>query len=116
MPFALLFFSVVFVICFYSVGKMVQEVNYHNYQMEWLKTSYLIDTGTRAAISMLDDGDIPETNGEWIYYNGTITYDIKPLEGEFYQISFIIQTDHKVNRETIIYSTEAKKVVDWLDK
>ena len=115
MPVALVFFSVIFVICFYSVGKMVQEVDYHAYQMEWLKNSYLGDTGTRTAISMVDGG-IQETKGELVYYNGTITYDIKPFKGEFYQISLVIQTDHKVSRETIIYSTKAKKVVDWLDR
>lgn len=113
MPVALLFFSVIFVVCFYSIGKMTQEVTYHKFQMEWLKTTYLGDVGTNAAISMLDDGHIPETKGEWVYYNGRINYHIKPLEKGFYQISLVIQTDHTVRRETITYSTEAEKVVNW---
>lgn len=115
LPVALLFFSVIAVVCFYSIGKMAQEVNYHKFQMEWLKTSYLGDVGTNAAISMLDDGDIPETKGEWVYYNGRITYHLKPLEKGLYQISLVIQTDHTVRRETITYSTEAEKVVKWTD-
>lgn len=115
MPVALLFFSVIFIICIYSIGNMTQEVNYHKYQTEWLITTYLGDTGTHAAILMLEGDGIPETKGEWIYYNGRIAYHIKPLERGFYEISLDIQTDHKVRRETITYSTEAKKVVKWLD-
>ncbi len=115
MPVALLFFSVIFIICFYSTGKMVQEVNYHKYQTEWLKTNYLVNTGTHTAISMLGDGSIPETKGKWVYYNGSIAYHLKPLESGFYEISLVIQTDYTVKRETITYSTEAKKVVKWLD-
>ena len=115
MPVALLFFSVIFVICFYSIDNMGQEVNYHHFQMEWLKKSYLGDIGTRAAISMLDTGDISETKGEWIYYNGTITYDLKPIGKGNYQISLVIQTDHRVSRETIIYSSTAKKVLKRSD-
>jgi hypothetical protein len=111
MPIALLFFSVIFIISIYSIGKMVQEVNYHKYQTDWLKISYLGDTGTKAAISMLGDGGIPETKGEWVYYNGSIAYHLKPLENELYEISLDIQTDHTVRQETITYSTEAKKVV-----
>lgn len=115
MPVALLFFSVMFIICFYSVGKMNQEVTYHKYQTEWLKTTYLGDAGTNIALTMLDDGDLRETKGEWVYYNGSIDYHLKPLENGIYQISLVIQTDHTVRRETIYYSTEAKKVVKWLD-
>ena len=115
MPVALLFFSVIFVVCFYSIGNMSQEANYHHFQMEWLKKSYLGDIGTRAAISMLDNGDIPETKGEWVYYNGTIIYDLKPMGEGIYQISLVIQTDHKVSRETIIYSSRAKKVMERSD-
>lgn len=114
MPVALLFFSVIFIICMYSIGNMGQEVNYHKYQTEWLITTYLGDTGTHAAILMLDDS-VPETKGEWIYYNGRIGYHIKPLERGFYEISLDIQTDHTVRRETITYSIEAKKVVKWID-
>ncbi len=115
MPVALLFFSVIFIICMYSIGNMAQEVNYHKYQTEWLITTYLGDTGTHAAILMLDDDSVPETKGEWIYYNGRIGYHIKPLERGFYEISLDIQTDHTVRRETITYSIEAKKVVKWID-
>ena len=113
MPVALLFFSVVFVICFYSVGKMTQEVKYHRYQIEWIKNSYLGDIGTDAAISMLDDGHLPETKGEWVYYNGRINYHIKPIDKGFYQITLVMDTNQKVSQETIIYSPVEDRVIKW---
>ena len=111
LPISLFFFTVIFVICFIAVSSFKNDVNYHAYQINGLRYSFLLNTGTREAIRLADAGLYRETNGEWLYYNGKIKYEIIP-EGEgVYRITLKITTDQTVRESLITYSAAKKKVM-----
>lgn len=111
LPISLLYFTVIFVICLIAASSFKNDVNYHSFQMNGLRYSFLLNTGTKEAIRIADRGISRETNGEWLYYNGKIKYEIIP-EGEgVYRITLKITTDQTVRESLITYSAAKKKVM-----
>ncbi len=111
LPVSLLFFTVIFVICLLAAGSFKNEVNYHALQMNGLRYSFLLTVSTKEAIRIADSGLSKETNGEWLYYNGKIKYQIIPQGERVYQIILTITTDQTVRESSIMYSASKKKVL-----
>lgn len=111
LPVSLLFFTVIFVICLLAAGSFKNEVNYHALQMNGLRYSFLLTVSTKEAIRIADSGLSKETNGEWLYYNGKIKYQIIPQGERVYQIILTITTDQTVRESSIMYSAAKKKVL-----
>ena len=111
LPVSLLFFTVIFVICLLAAGSFKNEVNYHALQMNGLRYSFLLTVSTKEAIRIADSGLSKETNGEWLYYNGKIKYQIIPQGERVYQIVLTITTDQTVGESSIMYSAAKKKVL-----
>ncbi len=111
LPISLFFFTVMFVICFMAASSFKNDVNYHAFQMNGLRYSFLLNTGTKEAIRLADAGLSRETNGEWLYYNGKIKYEIIPQGERVYRINFKISTDQTMRESSITYSAAKKKVL-----
>ena len=111
LPVSLLYFTVIFVICLLAAGSFKNEVNYHALQMNGLRYSFLLTVSTKEAIRIADSGLSKETNGEWLYYNGKIKYQIIPQGERVYQIILTITTDQTVRESSIMYSASKKKVL-----
>ncbi|WP_462405564.1 competence type IV pilus minor pilin ComGG [Gracilibacillus sp. Marseille-QA3620] len=111
LPVSLLFFTVIFVICLLAAGSFKNEVNYHALQTNGLRYSFLLTVSTKEAIRIADSGLSKETNGEWLYYNGKIKYQIIPQGERVYQIILTITTDQTVRESSIMYSASKKKVL-----
>lgn len=112
LPISLVFFTVIFVICLIAASSFKNDSNYHALQMNGLRSSFLLNTGTKEAIRLADGGLSRETNGEWLYYNGTIKYEIIPQGERVYQIILKISTDQTVRESSITYSAAKRKVVN----
>lgn len=111
LPVSLLFFTVIFVICLLAAGSFKNEAKYHALQMNGLRYSFLLTVSTKEAIRIADSGLSKETNGEWLYYNGKIKYQIIPQGERVYQIILTITTDQTVRESSIMYSASKKKVL-----
>lgn len=103
---------VIFIICLITASSFKNDSNYHALQMNGLRSSFLLNTGTKEAIRLADGGLSRETNGEWLYYNGTIKYEIIPRGDRVYQIILKISTDQTVRESSITYSAAKQKVVN----
>ena len=112
LPISLVFFTVIFVICLIAASSFKNDSKYHAFQMNGLRSSFLLNTGTKEAIRIADGGLSSETNGEWLYYNGTIKYEIIPQGDRVYQIILKISTDQTVRESLITYSAAKKRVVN----
>ena len=111
LPISLLFFTVIFVICLIAASSFKNDVNYHSFQMNGLRNSFLLNTGTKEAIRIADRGISRETNGEWLYYNGKIKYEIFPQGEDVYRIILKISTDQTVRESSITYSAATRRVL-----
>ena len=115
LPISLVFFTVIFVICLIAASSFKNDSKYHAFQMNGLRSSFLLNTGTKEAIRIADGGLSSETNGEWLYYNGTIKYEIIPQGDRVYQIILKISTDQTVRESSITYSAAKKRVVNMAE-
>ena len=115
LPISLVFFTVIFVICLIAASSFKNDSKYHAFQMNGLRSSFLLNTGTKEAIRIADGGLSSETNGEWLYYNGTIKYEIIPQGDRVYQIILKISTDQTVRESLITYSAAKKRVVNMAE-
>ena len=115
LPISLVFFTVIFVICLIAASSFKNDNKYHAFQMNGLRSSFLLNTGTKEAIRIADGGLSSETNGEWLYYNGTIKYEIIPQGDRVYQIILKISTDQTVRESLITYSAAKKRVVNMAE-
>lgn len=115
LPITLFFFTVIFIVCLLAASSFKNDVNYHALQMNGLRYSFLLNVSTKEAIRIADDGLLKETNGQWLYYNGEIKYQIIPKEDRVFHIILTITTDQTVRESSIMYSATKKKVLSGME-